>query len=594
MRHDILQNVTGEIQKAIEQELENWEKGNKIQRLWEGDTSLWTNGDESQWLGWLEEAVKELSDVARIEKLTNEIKADHYEHLVVLGMGGSSLCPAMLAKTFGRIENYPQLHVLDSTDPQQIRHLEDNLDLKKTLFIVSSKSGSTLEPNIFKQYFYTRLQTVLGKSEVGDRFVAITDPGSKLEVMAKHDQFRAIFQGVPSIGGRYSALSNFGMVPAGLMGVSVRDFLSYAEQMARACSPDVAPQDNPGVLLGVILGVCQRQGKDKVTLIASPGIHDLGAWLEQLLAESTGKEGKGLIPIDQEPLGRPENYGTDRLFVYSRLEDAADAAQDLAVAALEQAGHFVVRLNLANKHQLGAELFRWEMATAVAGSIIGINPFNQPDVEESKVLAVKLLTEYQHTGKLEVPNFICSSDELTIFMDDRNQAEIRDLLSKDLSPDQQEPGQELSVESVLQAHFSRIKPGDYVNLSAFIEMSDAHTELLQQCRTLIRDEKKIATCFGFGPRFLHSTGQDYKGGPNTGVFLQITAEHAMDLPIPGLDYTFGLVIDAQAEGDFNTLVKRKRRVLRVHLGKNVAQGLQALYKYIKSALQSNKTMKIKQ
>lgn len=584
MMQNTIQFVASNIQNAVEQELANWKNENKIQRLWEGDALLWTNSDESQWLGWLEEAVRELSDVARIEKLATEIKSEHFEHLVVLGMGGSSLCPAMMAKTFGRIENYPQLHVLDSTDPQQISHLEDSLDLKKTLFIVSSKSGSTLEPNIFKQYFYTRLQTVLKKSDVGDRFIAITDPGSKLEAIAKKDQFRAIFHGIPSIGGRYSALSNFGMVPAGLMGVPVRDFLFYAEQMAKACSL-ATPQDNPGVLLGVILGVCQRLGKDKVTLIVSSDVQALGAWLEQLLAESTGKEGKGLIPIDQEPLGDPQSYGSDRLFVYIRLEDAADDKEDHAMMALEQAGHVVVRLNLANKQQLGGELFRWEIATAVAGSIIGINPFNQPDVEESKVLAVQLMTEYQKTGKIESPNLICSRDEIKLLADDINEEEIRDLLTKDLSSNKQT--HEPSIEAVLLAHFSRVKPGDYVNLSAFIEMSDQHTELLQQSRILIRDKMKIATCLGFGPRFLHSTGQDYKGGPNTGVFLQITAEHAKDIPIPGLDYTFGLVIDAQAEGDLNTLVKRKRRVLCVHLGKNVAQDLQKLYEYIEVALGEN-------
>lgn len=578
-----MHHLTNDIQKAIEQELHLWQTENKTQSLWKGDAGLWTNSDESQWLGWLDMPVKELEEVSDIEALVAKIKEQGFAYVVVLGMGGSSLCPDMLAKTFGEIRkrvgsDYPILHVLDSTDPMQIQHLEDSLDLKKTFFIVSSKSGSTLEPNIFKQYFYTRLQTVLGKQDVSDRFMAITDPGTNLETIAKEEHFRAIFHGVPSIGGRYSALSNFGMVPAGLMGIQVKDFLSYAEKMAHACSPAVLPKDNPGVILGIILGVCQRQGKDKVTLIVSPNIETLGAWLEQLLAESTGKEGKGLIPIDQEPLGLPENYGTDRLFIYIRLTDKPDSAQDNAVTALENAGQVVVRLNLVNKYQLGAELFRWEIATAVAGSVIGINPFNQPDVEESKVLAVKLLSEYQQSGKMDLPNHICTEEGIKLFADDVNAREISDLLQDAQSP---------TIEAVLRAHFSRVKPNDYVNFSAFIEMSKEHTELLQRCRVLVRDRKKVATCLGFGPRFLHSTGQDYKGGPNTGVFLQITAEHASDIPIPGFNYTFGLVIDAQAEGDFQTLVKRKRRVLRVQLGKDVALGLQQLYQFLEMAVESN-------
>lgn len=570
----ILRHQAKEAQKAIEQELYHWQTENKTQRLWQRDASLWANSDESQWLGWLDMPVIELNNVIHIETLAAKIKALGFDHIVVLGMGGSSLFPYMIAKTFGNSQ-YSHLGVLDSTDPMQIQQLEESLDLKKTLFIVSSKSGSTLEPNIFKQYFYTRLQTVLGKTEVGDHFIAITDPGTKLENIAKEERFRAIFQGVPSIGGRYSALSNFGMVPAGLMGIQVKEFLYYAEKMAHTCSPAVLPKDNPGVLLGITLGIYQKLGKDKVTFIISPEINALGAWLEQLLAESTGKEGKGLIPIDQEPLGLPVNYGSDRLFIYIRLDDMPNAIQDAAIAALEDAGHVVVRLNVVDKYQLGGELFRWEIATVVAGSVMGINPFNQPDVEDGKLLAIKLISEYQRTGKLEAPNLISTGKGIKIFADDLNTHEIRQFLQDAEAP---------SIEETLRAHFSRLKLGDYVNLSAFIEMSDKHSRLLQQYRILIRDKKKIATCLGFGPRFLHSTAQEYKGGPNTGVFLQITADHATDIQVPGVDYTFGLVIDAQAEAYFKTLVKRKRRVLRVHLGKNVTIGLQQLYKCLEAAL----------
>ena len=350
-------------------------------------------------MGWLNIS-SENDELTRIEALANEIKAAGFADIVLLGMGGSSLCPAMMAKTFGKIADYPQLHILDSSDPMQIRHLEANIDLKKTIFIVSSKTGSTFEPNIFKDYFYTKLHPLLNKKEVGDRFIAITDPGTTLDTMAKNEHFKAIFHGVPSIGGRYSALSNFGMVPSGLMGVDIKEFLRHAETMQQACSPSVLAKDNPGVVLGVILGICAKHGKDKVTLIASPGIHSFGAWLEQLLAESTGKMGKGLIPVDQEPLGLPSVYGDDRVFVYIRLDSAADPSQDRAVDAFEQAGFVVVRLSLPDKMHLGAELFRWEIATDVAGSILGIDPFNQPDVEESKVLTKQLSDQYEQTGQL--------------------------------------------------------------------------------------------------------------------------------------------------------------------------------------------------
>ena len=557
---------------AIAKELKDWQVKNKVQLLWEHDATLWTDSDESKWMGWLDIA-SEQSEIPRIVALANEINVAGYTDIVLLGMGGSSLCPAMLADTFGKIENYPRLHILDSTDPMQIRHLEEKINLKKTFFLVSSKSGSTLEPNIFKDYFYTQLQTVLNKKEVGDRFIAITDPGTTLETIAKKDSFKAIFYGVPSIGGRYSDLSNFGMVPAGLMGIDVKEFMLHAEAMRKNCSPSVLVQDNPGVVLGVILGVCANQGKDKITLIVSPDIHSLGAWLEQLLAESTGKNGKGLIPVDQEPLGVVNVYGDDRVFVYIRLDAAPDAEQDHAVHELEKAGFVVVRLNFADKMHLGAELFRWEIATDVAGSIIGINPFNQPDVEDSKLLTAQLTDQYEKTGKLIQSRAFFSADGISLFSDESNENDIAELLIG-----------EPSIEGYLQAHLNRVKKDDYVDLSAFIEMSNEHTNLLQESRVLIRDRKKVATCLGFGPRFLHSTGQAYKGGPNTGVFLQITADYVDDIQVPGHRYTFGIVISAQAQGDFTVLAKRARRVLRIDLGSDVLGGLQQLRKYFDASL----------
>lgn len=554
--------------KEITAEINLWQIENKVPRLWAGDATLWTNSDESKWMGWLDIAA-ENNEILRIDALAKEIKAAGFSDIVLLGMGGSSLFPDMMATTFGKIADYPRLHILDSTDPMQIRHLEERIDLRKTFFIVSSKSGNTLEPNIFKDYFYKRLQTISNKNDVGDRFIAITDHGTTLETIAKNDHFKTIFYGVSSIGGRYSDLSNFGMVPAGLMGIDIKEFLRLAERMRQACSPHVLAKDNPGVVLGVILGICAKHGKNKVTLIVSPEIHSLGAWLEQLLAESTGKNNKGLIPVDHEPLGIPSEYSDDRAFFYIRLDSAPDDHQDRAVDALEQAGFVVVRLKLQDKMHLGAELFRWEIATDVAGSIIGIDPFNQPDVEESKILTQQLTDQYEKTGYLPQPSPFFSADGISLFADKTNEEEIIKHLTSDPS-----------IAGYLQAHLSRINKDNYVNFSAFIEMSEEHADLLQECRVLIRNHKKAATCLGFGPRFLHSTGQAYKGGPNTGVFLQITADHQEDIKVPDHRYTFGVVIAAQAQGDFTVLTKRDRRVLRIHLGNNVQKGLQQLHKAI--------------
>jgi hypothetical protein len=445
--------------------------------------------------------------------------------------------------------------------------IEKKIDLANTLFIVSSKSGGTLEPNIFKQYFFER------SGRASDRFIAITDPGSKMQHVAETDKFRHVFFGLPSIGGRYSALSDFGMVPAAIMGVDVPRFLELTSEMVQACAATVPVEDNPGVQLGSILGVLGNRGRDKVTLVASPGLHDLGAWLEQLIAESTGKIGKGLIPVDREALGAPEVYGSDRVFAYLRLESAPDAAQDQGIDALERAGHPVVRISVAEPYNLGEEFFRWEIATAVAGSILGINPFNQPDVEASKIATRKLTERYEETGHLpsEIPFF--ESDGVQLFTDDKNAAELRNLAKGDLS-----------LAGFLKAHLGRLSAGDYLALLAYIEMNEAHEATLQTMRHAVRDSKHVATCLGFGPRFLHSTGQAYKGGPSSGVFLQITCDDAADLPVPGQKYTFGVVKAAQARGDFEVLSERGRRALRVHLGRDVNAGLEKLASLVKGAL----------
>lgn len=566
-------SLPADLTAAVKSTLQDWQTNNKARRLWEHDGTLWTGKDESNWLGWLSIMKEQLSEKEQFTAFAKEVVDVGFSHVLLLGMGGSSLCPEVMAMTYGKIPGYPEMHVLDSTDPAQVKALESKVDLAKTLFIVSSKSGSTLEPNIFKQYFFERVKQTVGEKEAGKRFVAITDPGSKMQQVAEADHFRHIFFGLSTIGGRYSALSDFGMMPAAAMGVDVPKFLDRVEEMVEACASCVAADQNPGVVLGAILGVSAKHGRDKVTVIASPGIHDLGAWLEQLLAESTGKLGKGLIPVDRESIGAPEIYGSDRIFAYLRLEEGPDPAQDSAVDRLERAGHPVVRILVDDTYDLGEEFFRWEIATAVAGSILGINAFDQPDVEASKIATRALTTEYEKTGSLPAETPIVQEDGIKLFTDERNAAELK-----------QAAGSDRTLAGYLRAHLNRVKAGDYFALLGYIQMNAAHESSLQSMRHAVRDSKRVATCLGFGPRFLHSTGQAYKGGPNSGVFLQITCDDAADVPVPGQKYTFGAVKAAQARGDFQVLADRNRRALRVHLGADVKSGLQKLEAALRKAL----------
>src|SRR6266496_1199010 len=519
---------------AVRLAIGDWQSPGRVARLWKGDATLWSGSDEANWLGWLGIVDQQLANLTAFRRIADDAKDGGFTSILLLGMGGSSLCPEVLEKTFGHIPGFPRLHVLDSTDPAQIKTFESKVDLSKTLFVVASKSGSTLEPNIYKQYFFHRVKQVVGADQAGSRFIAITDPGSKMQRVAESDHFRHIFYGLASIGGRYSALSNFGMVPASLMGIDTAEFLKRTKKMVDASSASVPVEENPAVVLGLILGIAALQGRDKLTIIASPGISDLGAWLEQLIAESTGKDGKGIIPVDREELGAPAVYGSDRIFAYLRHEGSVSPQQDTAVHVLEQAGQPVVRIALDDIYDLGQEFFRWEIATAVAGSVIGINAFNQPDVEASKVVTRELTSAYEKTGSLP-------------------------------------------------AHLGGISAGDYFALLGYIEMNDAHEAALQKMRHAVRDKKRVATCLGFGPRFLHSTGQAYKGGPNRGVFLQITCDDAADLPVPEQKYTFGIVKAAQARGDFQVLADRGRRALRVHIGGDLQSGLARLSSALVSA-----------
>lgn len=559
------------LQSEFDRALQDWRVNHKVRRLWARDSTLWSGSDEAKWLGWLDITERQLARLDVFDDFAADVRDGGFTHVLLLGMGGSSLCPEVLSETFGQQEGSPRLHVLDSTDPAQVKAFEDNIDPAKTLFIVSSKSGSTLEPNIFKQYFFERLEQTLGKGKGGAHFAAVTDPGSKLEEAARRDGFRHIFHGDPSIGGRYSALSHFGMIPATAMGIDVRRLLDRAGEMAIACSPRLPVERNPGLVLGLILGAAAKAGRDKLTLIASPGLYHLGAWLEQLLAESTGKQGRGIIPVDREPLGSPEDYGNDRVFAYLSFEGQTDAQQDAAIETLEKADQPVVRLNLRDAYDLGAQFFLWEIATAVAGSVLGINPFDQPDVEASKIVTRTMTEQYESSGFLPVETAFARFDNMAFFADDTNAAALQ-------------AGGGTTPTGLIKAHLSRLGEGDYFALLGYVEMRPEHELILEGIRRVVRDSKKVATCAGFGPRFLHSTGQAYKGGPNSGVFLQITCDDAADLEAPGWKYTFGVVKAAQASGDFQVLGERGRRALRIHLNGDATTALGRLAEVIREAL----------
>ena len=557
------------LQEAVSEAQQKWDASGSTRRLWNKDASLWTNTDESKWLGWLDIVDRQLANVARFKALSAEVAEDGFRHLLLLGMGGSSLAPEVFSLTFRKQDAAPELLVLDSTDPVQIKSFRDKIDPARTLFCVSSKSGTTLEPNIYMQYFFDETKKSIG-DRAGHHFIAVTDPGSKLEGVAAKLGFRRLYQGDASIGGRYSALSDFGMVPHAAAGLDTEKFLKRAKIMIEACK-DNDSNANPGVLLGLILGVAATQfNRDKVTLICSRSIYDLGAWLEQLLAESTGKEGKGLIPVDREPFASPDQYSDDRVFAYIKFSGDSESELEATVAALEHVGQPVIRIVLNEKYDLGQTMFQWEIATAVAGSVLGINAFNQPDVEASKLVTRELTSEFEKTGSLPAEKPILEQDGIKLFTDKANAEALLN------------GGNTLGA--VIRQHIDRIKAGDYFGLLAYIPMFPEYEEMLQEMRKQILESKQVATVLGFGPRFLHSTGQAYKGGPNSGVFLQITCDEAEDLPVPQQKYTFGVVKAAQARGDFQVLADRDRRALRVHLSKDVAKDLNHLRDLICAAV----------
>jgi len=534
----------GTYQSRVEARIAAWERDHFASRLWSKDPTLWSPGPVSELtdrLGWLELPEKMPEESKGLMAFAEKAKAEGIGQVALLGMGGSSMAAEIFQATFGNTEGYPQLVVLDSTHPASVRAVETGCDLKRTLFIVSSKSGTTTETLSFFRYFWRRMGQVVKRP--GHHFVAITDAGTPLDRLARGRGFRAVFNAPADVGGRYSALTVFGLVPAALIGVDLQSLLDQARKMAEVSAFCVPVAHNPGLTLGATLGELALTGRDKLTLLTSPSLAPLPYWIEQLIAESTGKEGRGIVPIVDEPMGPPALYGADRFFVYLRMAGDENSGVEGRLEALEAAGHPVVRFDLVERAELGQEFFRWEVAVAAAGAVLAIHPFNQPDVELAKELARKAMEREEGSER---------------------EAEI-------LSGAQRE-----DIEQALKSWLKSSRPGDYISLQAYLSPTPEVAEALQGIRLTLRDRRRVATTSGYGPRFLHSTGQLHKGGPNTGLFLQLVDDPIEDLKIPETDHSFGALIQAQALGDFQALKQRGRRVLRVHLGRDVAGGLQRL------------------
>ena len=516
----------GPYQEVLDACLADLERYDVAERIWRGDHTVWKPDptEITNRLGWLTISDEMRDSAPDLEMFARQIKDEGYRHVVLLGMGGSSLGPEMLRQTFGSASGYPELIVLDSTIPGRIQTVTDAVNQSRTLFLVSSKSGSTIEPNMFYWYFRNLVEEAVGAGSAGRNFIAVTDEGSPLETLGHAEGFRRVFLNPPEIGGRYSLLSYFGLVPAAMIGMDVGRMLDRADEMRTATASSVPTRQHAAAWLGAIIGSLAREGRDKLTLVTSPSISSFGLWAEQLLAESTGKEGKGIIPVAGEPLESPEFYGDDRLFLYLRLEGDDNTSVDNAVGALQQSGQPVVGLGLGEKYDLFSEAYCWEFATAIAGSVLGIHPFGQPNVQSAKDMTDNVLAEYRASGKLPAMENYSSLDGL----------------------------------------LTQVSPGDYLAIMAYVEETPELNQALEVFRRAIMRQYRIATTVGYGPRFLHSTGQLHKGGPAKALLLQITADHENDLAIPGQDFSFGALADAQALGDFEALRSSGLRTARTH------------------------------
>jgi glucose-6-phosphate isomerase len=542
-----------------------WGEGYFLRRCGARDPGLWKPDEASarvirNRMGWLSSADRMMDHVDEIRRVAEGVGRSGIRHVVLLGMGGSSLCPDVLRQTFPRVKGYPELLVLDSTDPGAVRDIERAIRPERSLFIVASKSGTTTESQMFFQYFHDKVRRAVKPGNPGDHFIAITDPGTPLEELARAQLFRHCFLNPPDIGGRYSALSYFGMVPAAIIGLDIARLLDRGERMIQCTRPSLPIADCPPVALGAALGALSRQGRDKVTFVTAAQIATFGYWVEQLIAESTGKEGKGIVPVEGEALGPPSSYGSDRVFVHLKLRGRSAAPLERSLAGLQRAGHPVITIQLEDLYDLGTEFNRWEIATAAAGSIMKINPFDEPNVKESKDNTNRVLAAYRKDGRLPSPAPALTDQGIEAFgwiprHDGKAPADLRELLA---------------------GLCGAAKPGDYIALMAWLPMRPEIARRLAKLRQMLRARCRVATTLGFGPRFLHSTGQLHKGGAGNGLFVQITADKRTDVPIPGEPFTFGVLQAAQAAGDFESLSTRKLRAVRLHLGVQVEKDLDKL------------------
>lgn len=562
----------GKSQPAYDAALDALVSADFLKRIWAHDATLWSSDPGAvaiikKSLGWLDIQQHMLEEVAGLKSFANEAK-DNFDAAVVCGMGGSSLAPDIIADTFGPVAGHPHLYVLDSTCPQQIKELEAHIDIPATLFIISSKSGTTTEPNAFYAYFHEKVSKELGAASAGRNFAAITDPGTTLDKEAQQESFRADFENDPNIGGRYSALSFVGIAPAAIAGYDVTLLLDRALGAMHANDRTVDPRTAPGVRFGAAIGGLAVNGRDKLTIVTHPAVKAFGAWAEQLIAESTGKLGKGIVPVEGEPLATPGDYGDDRTFVYVGANlPGAEAGADDKLRALEAAGHPVIRLDMNDPYDVGEQFYLWEIAVAAAGVILGINAFDQPNVQESKDNTVALLAQYARNGSFDEPQANVDGPAFTVTY-----------LSGSTGIAAQTPVQALA------GLFAQLRPSDYNAITAYIARNETHAGLLTDLRTKVRDAHRIATTVGFGPRFLHSTGQLHKGGPDECVVMQITADDPDDMVIPGMNVGFRTLLAAQALGDWMSLDKRHRRGVRIHLKGAVEPALRALVSAVDEAL----------
>lgn len=584
-----------QFQSAVNSGLEKLCQEQAARRIWAHDAPLWKSEADVQEkirdrLGWLTVANTMQEKRSEIIDLVNQVRQAGYTYAVLLGMGGSSLCPEVLRQTFDTAPGYLNLIVLDTTDPDTILHAEQVIDLKETLFIVASKSGKTLETLSQFKYFYDKVSKVQSQN-VGEHFIAITDPGTSLEQLAKEHKFRHIFSNPPDIGGRYSALSFFGLVPGALIGVDIEQLLGRAQTMMDDCGEKgtSGPQSNPGLELGAILGKLGTEGHNKITFVTSPMISSYGLWVEQLIAESTGKEGRGLLPVEGEKLGSPQDYGNDRLFVYLRLDGGDNAPLDSDIQTLQAEGQPVVRVDLHNRYDLGGQFFLWEFATAVAALFLDINPFDEPNVQESKDNTNRILAQYEKEGKLPEPSPVVTYGNVQVHGTEPQQGTQKPTQGwvSTESPVISVYGQknnQTTLSGYLHTFLNQVKPGDYIAIMAYVQITEGTEAALQELRIDLRNTYKVATTVGYGPRFLHSTGQLHKGGANNGVFIQITAEDHQDTPIPGEPYTFGTLKAAQALGDMFSLASHQRRNISIHISGNIVQGLHLIDQAVQEKL----------